>query len=815
MAIAERTTNTKHAEALELLSYDLALIPIAWPEAGGCGCGRPGCRAIGKHPLIGDWPNKWTQDINQIDQWLKRWPKMNVGIVTGYPSGVVVLDVDGPEGEESLRKLEAEHGPLPDTWEALTGGGGRHIFFKCPANVSELKNAVKFLPGLDIRADGGQVVAPGSLHSSGAYYQWELSSHPAETELAEMPAWLFAVIRDYSQGGAGKRKKYPKEGPILDGQRNDYLAHFAGKLRRIGCSEGVLLAALLAENEARCQPPLPDDEVKGIAKSISRYPPGDPKSSPEEDFEEALSEVEGADRDLPVVSVSNRFLASLSGDALEALKKANEPPVIFNRSGGLVEVIKIQERDKYNQTTTRPNIKPLNESALRGHLARSAHYVKAVKKGGKVHQYLPTFPPLEVARDILSLGEWDGLPLLRGVVQAPTMRWDGSLHSAPGYDPVTGLYYVPEPGFKLPHIADRPGTGEIQAALDTIKDIIIDFPFAEEASQANTLAAIITLVVRNLINGNVPLLLIDKPSQGTGASLLADVIALLGTGETAHMTTAPEGRGKEEEMRKRITSILSEGRLLAVIDNVEGIFQSPTLCSLLTSKNWTDRLLGYSRTVTLQSRTVWIATGNNLKLAGDLPRRCYKIRLDAKHARPWQRDPSGFKHPRLLEYVKDNRGDLLAAVFTLARAWIQAGRPTPRDAPIMGSFEEWREVVGGILEHAGVKGFLENVDELYEKSEMNEGIEGFLEACYGIWGTQGKTAREIRTAIDFNPELADALPLWLDITDKGFTRKLGNLFSRHEGKHFTNGLKLEKAGTRQGAVLWCISQNGTIEELLS
>ena len=136
MAIAERTTNTKHAEALELLSYGLALIPIAWPEAGGCGCGKPGCRAIGKHPLIGDWPNKWTQDINQIDQWLKRWPKMNVGIVTGYPSGVVVLDVDGPEGEESLRQLEEKYGPLPETWEVVTGGGGRHIFFKCPANVS-------------------------------------------------------------------------------------------------------------------------------------------------------------------------------------------------------------------------------------------------------------------------------------------------------------------------------------------------------------------------------------------------------------------------------------------------------------------------------------------------------------------------------------------------------------------------------------------------------------------------------------------------------------------------------------------------------
>lgn len=342
MAMAEPVVNSKHDQALELLSYNLALIPVAWPIKGGCGCGKPDCKASGKHPLIPDWPNKWTQDINQIDKWLRRWPNMNMGIVTGYPSGVVVLDVDGPEGAESLRKLEGKYGPLPDTWEAITGGGGRHICFKCLANVSELKNAVKFLPGLDIRADGGMVVAPGSLHASGAFYEWELLHHPAEVELTEMPDWLFTIIKDYSQRDTGK--KYPSEGePIPDGQRNDYLAHFAGKLRRTGCSEPVLLAALQAENKSRCIPPLPDSELKQIAKSIGRYPPGDQRINPEEDFTDSFNDEPWPDAEpleektlLEVMKLTPEFMPIVFRSWLLNTAYRMQCPVDFLAAGALV-----------------------------------------------------------------------------------------------------------------------------------------------------------------------------------------------------------------------------------------------------------------------------------------------------------------------------------------------------------------------------------------------------------------------------------------------------------------------------------------------
>ena len=99
-----------------------------------------------------------------------------------------------------------------------------------------------------------------------------------------------------------------------------------------------------------------------------------------------------------------------------------------------------------------------------------------------------------------------------------------------------------------------------------------------------------TPVLRNLIASPVPLLVIDKPKQGTGASLLANTIAIIATGEPAYMTTQPEGREKENEWRKRTTSLVLDGRQIVVIDNVEGVLRSPTLCALLTSTTWSDRI---------------------------------------------------------------------------------------------------------------------------------------------------------------------------------------------------------------------------------
>ncbi len=222
----------------------------------------------GKIPTLKDWTNKASANAEQIQDWWTQQPTANVGIATGTLSQLFVLDVDPDKGgDDSLRKLEARYGPLPVTIEVITGGGGHHYYFQHPG-VSLGNSAGKLGPGLDIRTDGGQVVAPPSVHpDTGRTYEWEGAHHPDDIPPAPAPAWLINLLnskRDTAPARTGQT--------FQDGRRNDSLAREAGRLRRIGLSQTELQAALLAMNTERCQPPLAADEVRGIAESIARYP---------------------------------------------------------------------------------------------------------------------------------------------------------------------------------------------------------------------------------------------------------------------------------------------------------------------------------------------------------------------------------------------------------------------------------------------------------------------------------------------------------------------------------------------------------------
>ena len=134
----------------------------------------------------------------EIDAWYQRWPTANVAVVTGEISGVVVLDIDPRHGgSDSLAQWEAEHGPLPLSVEARSGGGGRHIYFRHPGDI--VHNRVGIAPGIDLRGDGGCIVAPPSIHSSGNAYAWVSGQEPGQVNLAEMPAWMLQLVRDDSK----------------------------------------------------------------------------------------------------------------------------------------------------------------------------------------------------------------------------------------------------------------------------------------------------------------------------------------------------------------------------------------------------------------------------------------------------------------------------------------------------------------------------------------------------------------------------------------------------------------------------------------
>ena len=512
----------------------------------------------------------------------------------------------------------------------------------------------------------------------------------------------------------------------------------------------------------------------------------------------------GVKRDnLPTIVVNNRQLPEVTAEAIEALAAHNDPPEIFVRAGRLVRV-----REDENGT---PEIQPMDDPHVKGRLARVANYVRTTEKGET-----KVIPPDWLVKDVGQLPYWP-FPSLEAVVEAPIMRPDGTIFDTPGYDPETRLYYRPGKGFEVGQIPTTPTHTDTQAAIRLLDEAVGEFPYEDGASAANVLALMLTPLVRQAVSGPVPLALIDKPQAGTGGSLLAETIAVIGSGRTAEMLGAPRD---EEEWRKQITAKLAAGATMITVDNVEGSLYAPSLARALTARTWTDRVLGRSETVTVSQRATWIATGNNIQLRGDLPRRCIWIRLDARESRPWQRE--NFRHPDLLGWVTKNRSRLVHALLTLARAWFAAGRPKAPNLPRLGSFEGWSETVGGMVAFAGIPDFLGNLAELYDKADAG-GLE-WETFLYTWWeeldASKPITVAELSKVISTNDDLRAALPGDLaeafDKSAGGFSRKLGTALAKRAGTRYgDDGMHILRAGEFRRAIRWKLELSSTECEFVS
>lgn len=242
-----------------------------------CTCYRGAqCDSTGKHPqhdkdLLPHGVHSASNDPDLIRRWWAKWPWANVGIETGSRSGLDVLDIDPKHGgDETIAELIRQYDGLPETPIQITGGGGNHLIF---AYSGRIGNKVGFASGLDTRSDGGLIVVEPSIHASGRQYTWEVTAHPDDMPLASMPEWLIALITKAQAKQQSIDGQATGGDRIADGQRNSTLASLAGSMRRRGFGPDAIESALLIENQSRCDPPLPESEVKVIARSVARYEP--------------------------------------------------------------------------------------------------------------------------------------------------------------------------------------------------------------------------------------------------------------------------------------------------------------------------------------------------------------------------------------------------------------------------------------------------------------------------------------------------------------------------------------------------------------
>ena len=422
---------------------------------------------------------------------------------------------------------------------------------------------------------------------------------------------------------------------------------------------------------------------------------------------------------LPNIVINTRQMREITDETLGAIRKDNaDNPSLFVRSGMLTR-IRVDEKGHAMAQT-------LTVDGARGVMGRVANFLKETTREDIGTTYSAVSPPEVIAKDILSLPSYPQFLPLVSIVGFPILLESGEFRTQTGYDPESRCYYHAAGTI---HIGDTEPTEEnVQDAKRLIEEELLgDFPFVGDASKANTVAEMLTPLVRPLIKGATPLFAHDAATPGTGKSLLASVCTIpFSVSGTSVMTAGRD----DDEWRKRITAKLMTGASHILIDNIKTKISSGDLSAALTAKSdWEDRILGQSQMIRLPVRCVWIATGNNLEFSDEIARRAVWIRLDAKVEKPWKR--TGFKHKDLESWVGAHRSEILTALMVFVKKWFADGKPAGEE--VMGSYSEWTQIVGGILKAVGIKGFLENAEALYE--QVNTEREAWVE-FFKAWATE-------------------------------------------------------------------------------
>jgi P4 family phage/plasmid primase-like protien len=258
-----------------MLDWALRYIRLGWPviplwphDALGAKGELIGKVALGK--LVPHGSKDATVDESQVLAWWAEYPDANIGLVTGHRFFAVDVDIK-KDGNDTWDMLRSQHGGLPETMEAITGTGGRHILYALP-DFPVLNSVAKLGPGLDIRGQGGYIVAAPSVHpETKRAYEWDGMAEIEQQAIAPAPTWLLRLIRE---GEHRKVSRRVDAGDLIpEGMRNDHLFRMGSHLRRIGFTAEAILAALAVVNRDRCKPPLSVDELQNIATSAARYAP--------------------------------------------------------------------------------------------------------------------------------------------------------------------------------------------------------------------------------------------------------------------------------------------------------------------------------------------------------------------------------------------------------------------------------------------------------------------------------------------------------------------------------------------------------------
>ncbi len=499
-----------------------------------------------------------------------------------------------------------------------------------------------------------------------------------------------------------------------------------------------------------------------------------------------------------VISIEGGCLTSIVDRAEQGLLSATIPQV-FQRGDLLVRVSEAEAQDELLSPSGRgPTIYRVDSHNLVERFTQAARWVKFDVRTG-INRNIDC--PDRVARTYLARrGAWS-VPPLRSIIEAPTIRANGTILSEPGYDAQSGNYFAPG-STQFRAIEHRATLDDAIRCLTEVAFMLRGFPWLEDSDRSAALAAILTALVRPSLR-TAPLFAFRAPVMGSGKSLLADCVALMATGRTAPVLT--QGRDEEED-RKRILSILLDGDSIACIDNVERPLGGAAISSVLTQETYKDRLLGQNQTVTVPTHVTWLATGNNMILHGDITTRVVPCDLDAKCERPEEREFSF----DLREHIRRNRGVLVPAALTVLRAFNRADRPS-QGLTVFGRFEEWSDTVRSALVWCGEPDPCEGRSRIEDTDPVRSDLGEVLECWSQLFGSRPLTVAEIVKATQQECEFSLRLRTTLGDVAGGSSgvpnaRRLGKWLAQVAGR-IESGRYVRKNGVSHKVALWQLVSN--------
>jgi len=466
----------------------------------------------------------------------------------------------------------------------------------------------------------------------------------------------------------------------------------------------------------------------------------------------------------------------------------------YQRGGLIVTVVT-------DPGTHETRVQAISQPALVRALAGAATWEKF---DARAADWIRTDPPARHATVLFDSAGYQHLPVLHELARQPYLRPDGSLTTAAGFDPSTGMFGVFDA--RDFSIAESPTRADAEAALGLLKGLLAEFGFGRPTDLAGALAAILTAAIRPSL-AQAPMIHVRAPMVGSGKSYLCELITAFATPQRGTPTTFP---GDDEECRKLLLAELLRAPAVIEFDNITGdLVAHKSLCTALTSEYMSGRILGVSKTATVSTRALFLSSGNNVGPVQDMTRRCITINLDPGCEVPAARS---FKRPGPVADVLRERGRYVSAALTIIRAWIVAGMPRTACKPMAG-YSDWSDLCRQPLLWLGLADPTESVFEAMAEDPDRETLGRLLTAWQSAFG---KSAAMVRDAVnladryrDQRTELREVLHDIADERGELNRRKLGWWIKRHAGR-IVDGRRFVRASGNRSAESWRVESVSSV-----